>query len=173
MNRRGLFLTTKKRLSRALSQEERAADLWRRSSNLFGRAILLRRRPRWRVRLQAGFSQPRRAAVASNKNIENNPMQSSRRAPAATLWGVILDTSGKSAALLHHRTIRETPASLRGTAAKAVDAHLRYLERDGVTSNGEKGRAYSADENEADGRSGQSGQGWSTNTRRLNHQKRC
>jgi len=87
-------------------------------------------------------------------------------------FGPILDTSGKSAALLHHRTIRETPASLRGTAAKAVDAHLRYLERDGVTSNGEKGRAYSADENEADGRSGQSGQGWSTNTRRLNHPKR-
>jgi type IV secretory pathway VirD2 relaxase len=43
--------------------------------------------------------------------------------------------------------------TMRGTAAKAVDAHLRYLERDGVTSNGEKGRAYSADENEADGRS--------------------
>ena len=62
--------------------------------------------------------------------------------------------------------------TMRGTAAKAVDAHLRYLERDGVTSNGEKGRAYSADENEADGRSGQSGQGWSTNTRRLNHPKR-
>src|SRR6266581_7435551 len=39
------------------------------------------------VRLQAGFSQPRCVAVASNKNIENNPMQSSRRAPATTLWG--------------------------------------------------------------------------------------
>jgi hypothetical protein len=38
------------------------------------------------VRLQAGFSQPRRVAVAPNKNIENNPMQSSRRAPARTLW---------------------------------------------------------------------------------------
>jgi len=34
------------------------------------------RRPRSRVRLQAGFSQPCRVAVASNKNIENNPMQS-------------------------------------------------------------------------------------------------
>jgi type IV secretory pathway VirD2 relaxase len=39
-----------------------------------------------------------------------------------------------------------------GTAAKAVDAHLRYLERDGVTRDGEEGRAYSANENEADGR---------------------
>ena len=35
-------------------------------------------------------------------------MQSSRRSPARTLWGVILDTSGKSAALFHHRTIRQT-----------------------------------------------------------------
>ena len=34
------------------------------------------RRPRSRVRLQAGFSQPCRVAVASDKNIENNPMQS-------------------------------------------------------------------------------------------------
>ena len=32
------------------------------------------------------------------------------------------------------------------------DAHLRYLERDGVTRDGEKGRAYSHLENEADGR---------------------
>ena len=38
------------------------------------------------VRLQAAFSQPRRVAVAPNKNIENNPMQSSRRSPARTLW---------------------------------------------------------------------------------------
>ncbi|WP_371824189.1 DUF3363 domain-containing protein [Methylosinus sp. KRF6] len=41
---------------------------------------------------------------------------------------------------------------MRGAASKAVDAHLRYLERDGVTRDGEKGHAYSAIENEADGR---------------------
>jgi len=41
---------------------------------------------------------------------------------------------------------------IRGTASKAVDAHLRYLERDGVTRDGEKGHAYSSVENEADGR---------------------
>ncbi len=29
-------------------------------------------------------------------------------------------------------------------SAKAVDAHLRYLERDGVTKDGEKGHVYSA-----------------------------
>jgi type IV secretory pathway VirD2 relaxase len=41
---------------------------------------------------------------------------------------------------------------MRGAMSKAVDAHLRYLERDGVTRDGEKGQAYSAIENEADGR---------------------
>ncbi|WP_375165991.1 relaxase/mobilization nuclease domain-containing protein, partial [Chelativorans sp.] len=34
----------------------------------------------------------------------------------------------------------------------AVDAHLRYLERGGVTRDGEKGRVYSAVEGEADGK---------------------
>jgi type IV secretory pathway VirD2 relaxase len=41
---------------------------------------------------------------------------------------------------------------MRGTTSKAADAHLRYLERDGVTRDGEKGRAYSELENDADGR---------------------
>ena len=33
---------------------------------------------------------------------------------------------------------------MRGVSIRAVDAHLRYLERDGVTRDGEKGRVYSA-----------------------------
>lgn len=41
---------------------------------------------------------------------------------------------------------------LPGNASKAVAAHLRYLERDGVTRDGEKGHVYSAFDNEADGR---------------------
>jgi type IV secretory pathway VirD2 relaxase len=41
---------------------------------------------------------------------------------------------------------------MRGTMSKAVDVHLRYLERDGVTRDGERGRAYSAFDNEADGK---------------------
>ncbi|WP_292532635.1 DUF3363 domain-containing protein [Methylocystis sp.] len=41
---------------------------------------------------------------------------------------------------------------IRRGMSRAADAHLRYLERDGVTREGEKGRAYSAIENEADGR---------------------
>jgi type IV secretory pathway VirD2 relaxase len=41
---------------------------------------------------------------------------------------------------------------MRGTMSRAVDAHLRYLERDGVTRDGERGKAYSAFENEAGGK---------------------
>jgi type IV secretory pathway VirD2 relaxase len=36
--------------------------------------------------------------------------------------------------------------------AKAVDAHLRYIERDGVTKDGEKGQVYSAERDVEDGR---------------------
>ncbi len=37
-------------------------------------------------------------------------------------------------------------------SAKAVDAHLRYLERDGVNRDGEKGHVYSAERDAEDGR---------------------
>src|SRR6266540_2218469 len=37
-------------------------------------------------------------------------------------------------------------------SAKAVDAHLRYLERDGVTKDGEKGQVYSAERDAENGR---------------------
>ena len=37
-------------------------------------------------------------------------------------------------------------------SAKAVDAHLRYLERDGVTRDGEKGQVYDAEHDVADGK---------------------
>ncbi|MDP1907672.1 MAG: hypothetical protein Q8K85_05195, partial [Hyphomicrobium sp.] len=37
-------------------------------------------------------------------------------------------------------------------SAKAVDAHLRYLQRDGVTKDGEKGQVYSANRDVEDGR---------------------
>ena len=37
-------------------------------------------------------------------------------------------------------------------SAKAVDAHLRYLERDGVTKDGERGQVYSGERDVEDGR---------------------
>jgi type IV secretory pathway VirD2 relaxase len=47
------------------------------------------------------------------------------------------------------------PGAARGrqfVSANAVDAHLRYLERDGVTKDGEKGQVYSAGRDVEDGR---------------------
>jgi type IV secretory pathway VirD2 relaxase len=52
---------------------------------------------------------------------------------------------------LNRQGARGSP-KMRGVLSKAVDAHLRYLERDGVTRDGEQGRAYSAVEDQADGR---------------------
>ena len=40
---------------------------------------------------------------------------------------------------------------LRGAGSKAALAHLRYLQRDGATLDGERGRLYSAFQDEADG----------------------
>jgi hypothetical protein len=45
---------------------------------------------------------------ARSQNIENNPMQSSRRPPA---FEKQLDTSGKSAAFPHHPVILLTPVA--------------------------------------------------------------
>jgi type IV secretory pathway VirD2 relaxase len=55
------------------------------------------------------------------------------------------------------RVVRLNPqrGAVRGPGfvrAKAVDAHLRYLERDGVTKDGEKGQVYSAELDVEDGR---------------------
>ncbi|MBZ9921683.1 DUF3363 domain-containing protein [Mesorhizobium sp. BR1-1-7] len=41
-----------------------------------------------------------------------------------------------------------------GVSTRAVDAHLRYLERDGVARDGEKGRVYTALEDDRDGDEG-------------------
>src|ERR1700733_10821656 len=54
------------------------------------------------------------------------------------------------------RVVRLNPQRgvARGRAfvsAKAVDAHLRYLQRDGVTKDGEKGQVYSAERDVEDG----------------------
>jgi type IV secretory pathway VirD2 relaxase len=55
------------------------------------------------------------------------------------------------------RVVKLNPqhGATRGRAfvsAKAVDAHLRYLQRDGVTKDGEKGQVYSAEREVEDGR---------------------
>jgi type IV secretory pathway VirD2 relaxase len=48
--------------------------------------------------------------------------------------------------------VKARVVQLRGTAGRAGEAHLRYLERDGVSREGEQPRVYSAIEDEADGK---------------------
>ncbi|UVK47537.1 DUF3363 domain-containing protein [Mesorhizobium sp. AR07] len=58
---------------------------------------------------------------------------------------------------------------MRGVSTRAVDAHLRYLERDGVARDGEKGRVYSALE---DGRDNDEGRAFIDRCRGDRHQFR-
>ena len=47
--------------------------------------------------------------------------------------------------------VKARVVKLRGAASRAADAHLRYLQRDGVTRDGEPGRVYSTIQDRADG----------------------
>ena len=47
--------------------------------------------------------------------------------------------------------VKARVVKLRGGASRAADAHLRYLQRDGVTQDGEPGQVYSAVQDRADG----------------------
>ncbi|MER8803543.1 DUF3363 domain-containing protein [Mesorhizobium sp. M0998] len=58
---------------------------------------------------------------------------------------------------------------MRGVSTRAVDAHLRYLERDGVARDGENGRVYSALE---DGRDREEGRAFIERCRGDRHQFR-
>lgn len=60
-------------------------------------------------------------------------------------------------------------SKMRGVSTRAVDAHLRYLERDGVARDGEKGRVYSSLE---DGRDGDEGRAFIERCRGDRHQFR-
>ena len=72
------------------------------------------------------------------------------------------DSAGRFRArrvLVKARVVRLNPPGkgtpgpkMRTAMSRAIDAHLRYLERDGVTRDGERGKAYSALENEVDGK---------------------
>jgi type IV secretory pathway VirD2 relaxase len=47
--------------------------------------------------------------------------------------------------------VKARVVKLRGRASRAADAHLRYLQRDGVTQDGEPGQVYSAIQDRANG----------------------
>jgi type IV secretory pathway VirD2 relaxase len=47
--------------------------------------------------------------------------------------------------------VKARVVKMRGSGSKAAYAHLRYLQRDGVTVDAERGRLYSSFQNDADG----------------------
>jgi type IV secretory pathway VirD2 relaxase len=46
--------------------------------------------------------------------------------------------------------VKARVVKLKGVESQAVAAHLRYLQREGVTLDGRRGHAYAASEDEAD-----------------------
>lgn len=67
--------------------------------------------------------------------------------------GRILGVSNRHSGLRSRRVVvKARIVRLAGTGAKAAVAHLRYLQRDGTTREGERGTLYSADLDTADGK---------------------
>lgn len=67
--------------------------------------------------------------------------------------GRVLATRDRYAAYRERRVIiKSRIVRLAGQGLKAAQAHLRYVQRDGVTRDGEPGQLYSADEDRADGK---------------------
>src|SRR6266702_7722369 len=81
-----------------------------------GRAISVQRRPRWHVRLQAGCLSARRGG--SQPKISKTTPCKVAGGRRQGRFGPTLDTAGKSTALLHHRTIRKTPAGPQRRAVR-------------------------------------------------------
>jgi hypothetical protein len=71
------------------------------------------------------------AALASNQNIENNPMQSSMVVAGMDALSYPckkhFDTSGKSGALFHHRAICKTPMALLSSGLFGAIARKKPL----------------------------------------------
>jgi hypothetical protein len=83
-----------------------------------GAPLSLQQKPRSCVRLQAGFSQPRPRGFGSQPKISKTTPCKVAGGRRQGRFGPILDTSGKSTALFHHRTIHETPVGLQWRAVR-------------------------------------------------------
>jgi len=67
-------------------------------------------------------------------------------------WEFYADTSDGSGMRFRARRVivKARVIKLKGVESQAIAAHLRYLQREGVTLDGRRGHAYSASEDEAD-----------------------
>ena len=67
--------------------------------------------------------------------------------------GRVLSSRDRYAAFRSRRVVvKSRSIKLAGNGLKAARAHLRYIQRDGVTREGEPGQLYSADKDRADGK---------------------
>jgi type IV secretory pathway VirD2 relaxase len=67
--------------------------------------------------------------------------------------GRLLSSRDRYAAFRSRRVVvKSRSIKLAGNGLKAARAHLRYIQRDGVTREGEPGKLYSADQDRADGK---------------------
>src|ERR1700739_4261380 len=67
--------------------------------------------------------------------------------------GRLLSSRDHYAAFRSRRVVvKSRIVKLAGNGQKAARAHLRYIQRDGVTREGEPGQLYSADQDRADGK---------------------
>ncbi|MGE0769817.1 MAG: DUF3363 domain-containing protein [Hyphomicrobiaceae bacterium] len=67
-------------------------------------------------------------------------------------WEIYADTSDGSGMRFRARRVivKARVIKLQGVESQAIAAHLRYLQRDGVTLDGRRGHAYAASDEEAD-----------------------
>ncbi|MGX9181813.1 relaxase/mobilization nuclease domain-containing protein [Mesorhizobium sp. BHbdii] len=112
------------------------------------------------VQRQGARRQHRRGPATGQRRLE--PGRGRKPLPGAT-------GDGQGAGGQVHVPAWCTWPKLRGVSIRAVDAHLRYLQRDGVTREGEKGRVYSAFE---DGRDSDEGRAFTERCRGDRHQFR-
>src|SRR5579859_7812577 len=67
--------------------------------------------------------------------------------------GRLLSARDRYAAFRSRRVVvKSRSVKLAGNGLKAARAHLRYIQRDGVTREGEPGQLYAADKDRADGK---------------------
>ena len=103
---------------------------------------------------------PRRLGKATGKRIDGKPRTGRFNArgrgakivktfPADNGWK--LDASSGQRMRMRRVVVKARVVKLRGPQSRAGYAHLRYLQRDGVSREGEPGRLYSRDLKHADG----------------------
>jgi type IV secretory pathway VirD2 relaxase len=113
------------------------------------RASRARREPRFRQQVMRAIAL---AGKTQGSKSRRGKFSGSRIGRGAGV-GRVLASRDRYAAFRERRVvIKSRIVKLAGNGAKNAQAHLRYIQRDGVTRQGQPGRLYSADQDRADGK---------------------